>query len=212
MPHWGLLLVVLCPVSVQAFEISLEPPGPRAFVRDEAGLLNAADRAAVVDTCVALLNDQWGIGHETIEGQPWNKGVLLLIARDDRKARIELGAGYAHDYDVTCTRIMDGLIIPQFKAGNFSAGIRAGVEGLDRMVRGKTLPITQHTAAQSVSRAANSGCGAGSKIGQIFMWIAALFAGSRMRSGGGGRGGGGSFSGGSFGGGYSGGGGASGSW
>ena len=54
-----------------------------------------------IETYARRLYDHWGIGHEriTVEGRgvgrtvdiPWNKGILLLVAVDDRKARIELG-------------------------------------------------------------------------------------------------------------------------
>ena len=54
-----------------------------------------------IETYARILYDEWGIGHKriTVKGPgvgrsadiPWNKGILLLVAVDDRKARIELG-------------------------------------------------------------------------------------------------------------------------
>ena len=89
-----------------------------------------------IETFARVLFDQWGIGYETIEGQPWNRGVLLLVSKNDRKARIELGNDWAGAYDRTCERIMNEQIIPNFKKGNFSGGILAGVQNLEKMCRG----------------------------------------------------------------------------
>ena len=75
-----------------------------------------------------LLFDQWGIGRATIDGKEVNTGILLLVSKGDRKARIELGAGWGRSHDRMCRRIMDERIIPRFKRGDFSGGIRAGAE------------------------------------------------------------------------------------
>ena len=47
-----------------------------------------------IETFATLLFNEWGIGHEKLGEEYWNTGILLLIARDDRKARIELGGGW----------------------------------------------------------------------------------------------------------------------
>lgn len=93
-----------------------------------------------IETFATLLFDQWGIGHARINNQTWNTGILLLISKGDRKARIELGGGWGRREDQLCQQIMDEQIIPQFKAGNFSLGILAGVESLDNMARKLELP------------------------------------------------------------------------
>jgi uncharacterized protein len=70
----------------------------------------------------------WGIGSED-----QNTGVLLLVSVDDRKARIELGADWGRKWDDHCKSIMDGEIIPRFKAGDYPAGILDGAEALYEM-------------------------------------------------------------------------------
>jgi uncharacterized protein len=81
------------------------------------------------------LYNQWGIGYLEKEGKPWNKGVLLLVSKGDRKVRIELGGGYGHTMDPECKKIMDDEIIPYFKVGRYADGIRFSVLALDEMVR-----------------------------------------------------------------------------
>jgi len=184
-----------------------------------------------IETFARTLFDQWGIGHQEVNGEPWNRGMLLLVSRDDRKARIELGADWGREQDRTCEQIMSDIIVPRFKAGDFPGGITDGVAALDKVARGVKVPGLSAESARSGgagperSRAPGAGpaaifggCVAG--IGQAIMLPFVLIAGmfSRMFGGGGGGrgggggGGGGGFSGGSFGGGSSGGGGATGSW
>jgi len=177
-----------------------------------------------IETFATLLFNQWQIGHAKLDGQLWNTGILLLVSKGDRKARIELGAGWRRDQDALCQRIMEEQIIPRFKQGDFSGGIVAGVEGLDAMARGLELPRQPTPAWVYVAMA----CGCGLLIftivslirkgisGWAWLFWGALFAGIGMllwhllqNSN---RGGGGGFSGGSFGGGFSGGGGSTGSW
>jgi uncharacterized protein len=88
-----------------------------------------------IETFATLLYDQWQVGQEKLDGRDWNLGVLLLVSRSDRRARIELGAGFGRRQDAECRRIMDEEIVPRFKQGDDSSGILAGVESLDRMVR-----------------------------------------------------------------------------
>jgi uncharacterized protein len=167
------------------------------------------------------LFDQWQIGHAQVNGHDWNTGMLLLVSKLDRKARIEFGAGLGHRYDTQAQEIMDSLIIPNFKAGRFSIGIVSGVEGLDQIARGLAVPkpptpVWMYFAIAgfiglmiftvvSLVRRGSSGW-AWLFWGAVFAIAGALLYSALTRRSGGG------FRGGSFGGGFSGGGGASGSW
>jgi uncharacterized protein len=141
-----------------------EQPGPRDFVLDEANLIGAQDRQQIRNICDRLLTerrvpivvvtisslaqygasdieayaralfDHWGIGY-----QDYNHAILLLVSQSDRKARIELGAAWAHRKDETARMIMQEIIIPDFKRGNYSTGILQGVQALDQMAR--ELPV-----------------------------------------------------------------------
>lgn len=86
-----------------------------------------------IETFAYELFNQWGIGHESVNDVAWNRGVLLLVSRDDRKARIELGADWGRHWDGHCQHIMDTQIIPQFKAGDFGEGTVRGVAALSQM-------------------------------------------------------------------------------
>ena len=176
-----------------------------------------------IETFATLLFDQWQVGLKKLGNQEWNTGILLLVSRDDRKARIELGAGWGRTEDALCQQIMDGHIIPQFKQGQFSAGIAAGVEALDKMGRKLELPTVPRPwthyalilvfislAIFTVVSLARRGASGWAWIfwGVVFSVVGMILY--RMLTNSGGSGGG--YSGGSFGGGSSGGGGATGSW
>lgn len=88
-----------------------------------------------IESYATSLFDEWGIGF-----QDRNYGILLLVSKGDRKARIELGEDWGREHDYSAKNIMDSLIIKQFKNGNYSLGILDGVRGLDAMARGLALP------------------------------------------------------------------------
>ncbi|MFW6158173.1 MAG: TPM domain-containing protein [Planctomycetota bacterium] len=78
----------------------------------------------IEEFATALFN-KYGIGNK-----PKNDGVLLLVAKKDRKARIELGAGYGRRRDADAERIMQKKIVPEFKKEDYAAGITEGVKAI----------------------------------------------------------------------------------
>ncbi len=83
-----------------------------------------ADAASIEEFARGVFN-AWGIGN-----MPANDGVLLVVAISDRRARIELGAGYGSLRNGDAQRIMDGAIIPNFKRGDHAGGVSAGIRAL----------------------------------------------------------------------------------
>lgn len=93
-----------------------------------------------IETFAYKVFNQWGRDARFEFKDRWRRGVLLLVSKNDRKARIELGFDWAGRYNVQCQRIMDQLIIPEFREKRYSTGILQGVVGLKAMSRGKELP------------------------------------------------------------------------
>lgn len=117
---------------------------------DEAGLLTPGDRSAIESELKSLeekstdqlvvvtvpslqgyeieeygyqLGRHWGIGQKGKDN-----GVLLIVAPNERKVRIEVGRGLEPLVtDLMSKIIIENAILPEFRKGNFSAGIRAGV-------------------------------------------------------------------------------------
>ena len=68
-------------------------------------------------------------------------GAILIVARDDRKLRIEVGRGLEGALpDATANRIIDEVIVPQLRAGDYYGGISAGVDRMLRVIEGEPLP------------------------------------------------------------------------
>jgi uncharacterized protein len=80
--------------------------------------------------------DAWRLGRKGVDD-----GVLLLVARNDRRMRVEVGYGLEGAVpDARARRIVDEIMAPQFKRGNFAAGIDAGVDAIAALIRGEPLP------------------------------------------------------------------------
>ena len=77
--------------------------------------------------------ETWKLGKKDV-----SNGALLLIAKEDRKLRIEVGYGLeASLTDAMTSYIINREITPQFKSGNFDEGVRAGVNAMIAAADGK---------------------------------------------------------------------------
>ena len=156
-----LLIVIglICVLTVPNL-LALEVPPLRGRVNDTAGLLSVATRQQLEDVLVRLeqtdstqivvltipslggeeleefsikVVDQWKIGQKGLDN-----GAMLLIAKNDRKIRIEVGYGLEGSLtDLMAGRIIRNVIVPQFKAGNFDQGVIDGVQAMIKVVRGE---------------------------------------------------------------------------
>jgi uncharacterized protein len=80
--------------------------------------------------------EAWKIGRKKI-----NDGAILLVAKNDHKLRIEVGYGLEGALtDVTSQRIIDEIITPKFRSGDFAGGISDGVDRIMSVVDGEPLP------------------------------------------------------------------------
>lgn len=180
------------------------------------------------------LGRAWGIGQE---GE--DNGVLLIIAPNERKVRIEVGYGLEPILtDALSNQIIQNEILPPFREGGFERGITAGVDAIDTQLRLDPAEAEARAAAAAPSeadlpaypaivitiiflflfvnilRAAGGGRRRrrGRGLDPVLVWTAAEVLGSASRGRSGGSDWGGGFGGFSGGGGSFGGGGASGGW
>jgi len=80
--------------------------------------------------------ESWKLGRKDVDD-----GLLLLVAKDDRAVRIEVGYGLEGAIpDATANRVVDEYIVPRFRAGDYAGGIAAGVDRLIALVDGEPLP------------------------------------------------------------------------
>jgi len=87
------------------------------------------------------LADAWKIGRKKIDD-----GVILIVAKDDRKLRLEVGYGLEGAIpDAIAKRVISEIITPYFKTGDFAGGIDAGVTQLIKLIEGESLPAPTQT-------------------------------------------------------------------
>lgn len=80
--------------------------------------------------------EKWKIGREKVDD-----GILVLVAKEDRKVRIEVGYGLEGAIpDLTAKRVINEFISPEFKQGNFYGGLDAGIDKLMGLIKGEALP------------------------------------------------------------------------
>jgi uncharacterized protein len=143
---------------------ALEVPYLSGRVNDQANLLDASFETALEER-LRLLEEQTGaqvavLTIPSLEGDPledfsmrvvetWklgregiDDGVLVLIARDDRRMRIEVGYGLEPVLtDAQAGRIIDRLMAPRFREGDFNGGVDAAVGAVAAAIRGEPLEL-----------------------------------------------------------------------
>lgn len=80
--------------------------------------------------------EHWRLGRQGVDD-----GVLLLIAKNDRKTQILVGRGLEGALpDITAKRILQDLVRPRLRDGDFDGGIRSGVDAIGKVLAGEALP------------------------------------------------------------------------
>ena len=116
------------------------------------------------------VTDAWKLGRKGRDD-----GVLLLVAKDDRALRIEVGYGLEGAIpDAIAKRLIAEVITPQFKQGDYFGGLQAGVQQIMKLIDGEKLPPPR--------AAAHPEGGMASTQTAFFLLIAAVFVGSALRA------------------------------
>jgi uncharacterized protein len=90
--------------------------------------------------------DLWQIGRKGVDD-----GVILIVAKDDRKMRLEVGYGLEGVIpDAVAKRVIAETITPRFQAGDFSGGIDAGVTQLMKLIEGEALPTPSENSGENL--------------------------------------------------------------
>lgn len=168
----GMLLfaALLCLSSGVRADVAV--PELTAHVTDETATLTSEQRAALEQTLQAFetkkgsqisvlivpttqpetieqysmrVVEQWKLGRKRVDD-----GVLLIVAKDDRTLRIEVGYGLEGALtDATSNRIIDETIVPRFHQGDFYGGIVAGIDNIMSVVDGEPLPPPEQHAGDA---------------------------------------------------------------
>jgi uncharacterized protein len=86
--------------------------------------------------------EQWKLGRKKVDD-----GVIVLVAKDDRTVRIEVGYGLEGALsDIASKRIISETIVPRFQQGDFYAGLQSGTDQIMGVIDGEPLPAVQGNA------------------------------------------------------------------
>lgn len=101
-----------------------------------AVLLVATVKPEAIEQYALRVAEAWKLGRKGVDD-----GALLVVAKDDRALRIEVGYGLEGALnDATAKRIISETIVPRFRDGDFAGGVEAGVDAILRVVGGEPLP------------------------------------------------------------------------
>ncbi|MGB4599874.1 MAG: TPM domain-containing protein [Trichlorobacter sp.] len=149
---------LLSPQTVQALEQKLA-----AFERETTNQLVVLTVPSLQDETIEgyaiKVGDAWKIGQHDK-----GNGVMLILAKKERKIRIEVGTGLQGALpDITAGQIIRNVMAPHLKAGNFDAGIAAGLDAVIAATKGEFKATSADRKA--VKKKKNSGYG-------LFMMLA----------------------------------------
>jgi uncharacterized protein len=194
---WLLLAGIALLPAAELFGADLQPIPPlTARVTDTTGTLDAQQKQSLETTLAALeqrkgsqlavlivpttqpediaqysirVVDAWKLGRQKVDD-----GVLLIVAKNDHRVRIEVGRGLEGAIpDAANARIIREYITPKFRAGDFYGGIDDAIGALTKLIDGEDLPPALTDDHTSRHRSSNT----------IFnALIAVLFAGVWLRS------------------------------
>ena len=160
---WAIaLLLAVLPLAVIAQDL-LPVPALTARVVDQTGSLNADQKSALESKLAAFeqakgsqivmllvpttqpediasyanrIGNVWKIGRKDV-----GDGVLLVVAKDDRKVRIEVAKTLEGALpDLAARQVIDTAITPAFKRGDFAGGLDAAADQLIARINGEALP------------------------------------------------------------------------
>jgi uncharacterized protein len=165
----GIALVALAVLGAMSGAFALDFPALTGRVVDEAGIFDQSTRTVLTDKLAALeakTSDQLvvvtlkSLQGTSIEdfgvqlGRRWqagqkdkNNGVLLIVAPNERKVRIEVGYGLEGTLtDAVSRLIIENGIIPRFRANDFAGGINRGVDDIIQVLTGDAEEWKQRAA------------------------------------------------------------------
>lgn len=170
--RWLLALLLLACAPLGAWSQPLQAvPALTARVLDQTGTLTPTERSALEAQLAAIesehgsqvvvlmvattspediaayawrVADRWKIGRRDV-----GDGLLVLVAKDDRRMRIEVARRLEGAIpDLMAARIIDQAMKPRFQANDYAGGLGAAVQQIGALIAGEELPAPARNGAQ----------------------------------------------------------------
>lgn len=135
----------LTPAQRQALETKLAEL-ERSKGSQVAVLLVPTTQPESIEQFALRVAEAWRLGRKGVDD-----GVLLLVAKEDKALRIEVGYGLEGVIpDAVAKRIIADIMVPRFRAGDFAGGLDAGVDAISKLIAGEPLPpVPRQQAGES---------------------------------------------------------------
>jgi uncharacterized protein len=138
----------LTPDQRQRIEASIAPYEARKGSQMQVLMVPSTQPESIEEYAVRAFA-QWKLGRKGIDD-----GVLIVVARDDHRARIEVGYGLEGAIpDAAASRILEDRMLPKFHDGDYAGGIANGVDALIGLAEGEPLaapePAKEHSAGNA---------------------------------------------------------------
>lgn len=198
---WLIGIVLLCLTVVAGAQTAQSIPPLSARVTDLTATLSAEQRSQIETKLAAFerhkgaqiavlivptvkpegiaeyalrVVEAWQIGRRGVDD-----GVLLLVAKDDRQLRIEIGYGLEGALnDATAKRIVSETITPRFRQDDFYGGIDAGIDAMIRVIDGEALPPPK----PAVNGSNGAGAGGGFETLMLLAFVLIFVVGGMLRA------------------------------
>lgn len=180
----------------------LDLPQPTGYVNDFAGMLSPQTKGELesklksyeeksgneiavvtvpnlqgttVEDFAVRLFEKWKIGKKGRDN-----GVLLLVSKEERKIRIEVGYGLEPDLtDAESYGIVRNAVVPAFKGGNFDKGVTDGADAIIKAIAGKGIDTANDNSPNNEYHMSSRGIVASMGwllLALVFPWLAAIMA------------------------------------
>jgi uncharacterized protein len=113
------------------FRTLKEETGIEAVVVTIGSIRDYGTEDSTIESFATNLFNTWGIGDKEK-----NNGVLILVAVNDRKMRIELGSGYKSFWDIRMKEVIEEEMVPSFQRDDYSRGIYKGARAMIEKLTG----------------------------------------------------------------------------
>jgi uncharacterized protein len=158
---------ILSPTTLQALETMLKEHEDSTSNQVVVLTVQSLEGEVLEEYSIKVV-EAWKLGTKKNDN-----GVLLLVAKDDRKVRIEVGDGLEGVLnDGKAGWIIRNLIVPSFKEGNFDAGVMAGVAAMLKVIQGE-YTIDEESATESSDEEIPLGMALG--ISAFFLLVVGMF-------------------------------------
>jgi len=119
-----------------------------------------------IESFATGLFNHWGVGNAET-----NDGIMILVTKEERSMRIELGSGYRPSYNDIASSVIETSFVPSFRADNYNDGIKNGTMAvIDQIAYKKAgMTVSQPLSGDTSGEAENGGS-------NIMMWIAGVGA------------------------------------